>query len=288
MNNPRRTTKIEKDEKVSLHKTKEEDKMRMKISSVIITTLTLAFLACLIFSGFSGLQAQDVDKNKILREQFRIRKQLHPTTQSRIAQAVQEFEQNILAEGEEANPVFVASRAARNQFREVSPLQTEVLGFYVLCQATSSLEEDISLITAEIEKMNRVKDELNRLINDMDTQIKEKTESGAQETSRAAEEKETPVLREQEALETAPHYKTEYPKSPELIYSKELESMSIAELNNDLYYVKTALNSVHKTSEKAVEALRKEMDRRTRFLSELLVQSEDISRVEDDEIKIIR
>ena len=288
MNNPSWTTKNKKDEKVSLQKTKEEDKMRMKISSFIITILILAFLACLFSSSFSRIQAQEIDKTKILKEQFRIRKQLHPTTQSKIDQAVQEYEENILAEGEDANPVFVASRAARNQFREVSPIQTEVLGFYVLCQATSNLEEDINLIAAEIEKMNRLKEELNRLINEMDTQIKEKTESGAQETNRAAEEKEIPVLREQEALEAAPHYKTEYPKSPELIYSKELESMSIAALNNDLYYVKTALNSVHKTSEKAVEALRKEMDRRTRFLSELLVQCEDISRVEDDEIKSIR
>lgn len=262
--------------------------MRMKISSAIMIILTLAFLAFLIYSGFSGLQAQDTDRSKILKEQFRIRKQLHPTTQSRIAQAVQDFEDNILAEGEEANPVFVVSRAARNQFREVSPVQTEVLSFYVLCQATSDLEEDINLIAAEIEKMNRIKDELNELISEIDKQINEKTESGEQETSTEAEEKETPVLKEQEAKEVAPHYKTEYPKSPELIYSKELASMSIAALNNDLYYVKTALNSIHQISKTAVEALRKEMDRRTRFLDELLVQSENISRVEDAEIKSIR
>jgi hypothetical protein len=262
--------------------------MRIKTTPVILTILTLAFLVCPVSSGFSGIQAQDIDKNKILKEQFRIRKQLHPSTQSKIAQAVQEFEDNILAEGEEANPVFVASRAARNQFREVSPIQTEVLGFYVLCLATSNLEEDIRLIAAEIEKMNRVKEELNSLIYEMNKQIKEKTERGEQETSKEAEEKETPVLKEQEAMEVAPHYKIEYPKSPEFIYSKELAEMSIAGLNNDLYYVKTALNSVHKISETAVEALRKEMDRRTRFLDELLVQSEDISRIEDAEIKSIR
>jgi len=262
--------------------------MRAKTIPAISRILTPVFLVCLVSSGFSGKQAQDIGKNKILKEQFRIRKQLHPSTQSKIAQAVQEFENNILAEGEEANSIFVASRAARNQFREVSPLQTEALGFYVLCQATSDLEEDIRLIAAEIEKMNRAKEELNRLINEMDNQIKEKTERGKQETSTEAEEKETPVLKEHEAMEVAPHYKTEYPKSPEFIYSKELASMSIAELNNDLYYVKTALNSVHKISETAVEALRKEMDRRTRFLDELLVQSEDISRIEDAEIKIIR
>lgn len=262
--------------------------MRAKTIPVISRILIIHFLICLVSSGFSGTQAQDTDKSKILKEQFRIRKQLHPTTQSRIAQAVQEFEENITAEGEEANPVFVASRAARNQFREVSPIQTEVIGFYVLCQATSSLEEDINLIASEIEKMNRVKEELNELISEIDKQIQEKTESGAQETSTEAEEKETPVLKEQETMEVAPHYKTEYPKSPELIYSKELASMSIAALNNDLYYIKTALNSVHKTSETAVESLRKEMDRRTRFLSELLVLSENISRIEDDEIKSIR
>ena len=262
--------------------------MRAKAFPVISRILIPFFLVCLASSGFSGEQAQGMDKNKILKEQFRIRKQLHPTTQSKIAQAVQEFKENILAEGEEANPVFVASRAARNQFREVSPIQTDVLGFYVLCQATSSLEEDINLIGSEIEKMNRVKEELNELISEMDKQIKEKTESGAQETGTEAEEKETPVLKEQEAMEVAPHYKTEYPKSPELIYSKELASMSIAALNNDLYYIKTALNSVHKISETAVEALRKEMDRRTRFLDELIVQSEDISRVKDAEIKSIR
>ena len=262
--------------------------MRTKTTPVILTILTLVFPVFLVSSGFSGKQAQDIDKNKILKEQFRIRKQLHPSTQSKIAQAVQEFEDNILAEGEEANPVFVASRAAWNQFREVSHLQTEVLGFYVLCQASLKLEEDIRLIAAEIEKMNRVKEELNRLISEMDNQIKKKTESGEQETSKEAEEKETPVLKEHEAMEVAPHYKMEYPKSPEFIYSKELASMSIAELKNDLYYVKTALNSVHKISETAVEALRKEMDRRTRFLDKLLIQSEDISRIEDAEIKSIR
>jgi len=262
--------------------------MRAIANPVISRVLIPVFLVCLVASDFSGKQSQDTDKSKILKEQFRIRKLIHPSTQSKIAQAVQEFEDNILAEVAEANPVFVASRAARNQFREVSPLQTEVLGFYVLCQATSDLEEDIRLIAAEIEKMNRAKEELNRLISEIDNQIKEKTESGEQETITGAEEKETPVLKEQEAMEVAPHYKTEYPKSPEFIYAKELASMSIAALKNDLFYIKTGLNSVHKISETAVEALRKEMDRRTRFLDELIVQSEDISRVEDAEIKTIR
>ncbi|UCE22468.1 MAG: hypothetical protein JSV46_09735, partial [Candidatus Aminicenantes bacterium] len=244
---------------------------------------------CIILTGFPGEQAQTIDKNKILTEQYRIKKQLHPSTQPKILQAVQSFKENYLSLGEESNPTFIASQVARDHFRTVSTDQRNLLGFYVFCLATADLEADIGLITVEIEKMNRAKEELNKLITSMQEQIEKKTEEEAQESiEEQAEEEETPVLKEYESLETAPHFKAEYPKSPEIIFSKSPQEMSLSKLNNDLYYVKTALNSVHQVSKTAVDALRKEMERRDNFLLELFYKSEEISNIDDSEIKSIR
>lgn len=252
-------------------------------SWIFLSVLTLSLLA----AGSSGGQSQNIDRNQVLKEQYRIKKQLHPSLQSKISQAVESFKENFLTSGEESQPVFVASQVVRDQFRTVSPTQARLLGFYVLCQATSALEEDIRLITAEIEKMNRAKEQLDVLIASIEEQIEKKTEEGAQESVEEREE-ETAVVKEYETLETAPHFKAEYPKSPEIIYSKELEKMSLSELNNDMYYIKTALNSVHSTSKIAVEALRKEMDLRDRFLLELYFQCEEIINIDDADIKSIR
>ncbi len=258
---------------------------RTLISRVIFPIL----ISCILTMGFPAQQAQTIDKNKILNEQYRIKKQLHPSTQPKITQAVQSFKENYSSLGKESNPVFIASQVARDQFRTVSPSQESLISFYVLCLATTDLEEDIGLMTAEIEKMNRAKEELNRLITSMEEQIEEKTEEETQESEEEqAEEEETSVLKEYESLETAPHFKAEFPKSPEITYSKEPETMSLSQLNNDLYYVKTALNSVHAVSKTAMEALRKEMERRDNFLLELFYQSELISNIEDSEIKSIR
>lgn len=260
-------------------------KIKNKASSswIFLSVLTLSLLA----AGSSGGQSQNIDRNQVLKEQYRIKKQLHPSLQSKISQAVESFKENFLTSGEESQPVFVASQVVRDQFRTVSPTQARLLGFYVLCQATSALEEDIRLITAEIEKMNRAKEQLDVLIASIEEQIEKKTEEGAQESVEEREE-ETAVVKEYETLETAPHFKAEYPKSPEIIYSKELEKMSLSELNNDMYYIKTALNSVHSTSKIAVEALRKEMDLRDRFLLELYFQCEEIINIDDADIKSIR
>ncbi|MGD8535331.1 MAG: hypothetical protein PVF66_05715 [Candidatus Aminicenantes bacterium] len=263
--------------------------MKVSSHSSICRLIFLVLMSCFLTTGFTGEQAQTIDKKKIQNEQYRIKKQLHPSTQPKIAQAVQSFKENYLSLGEESNPTFIASQVARDQFRAVSPFQKDLLGFYVLCLATTDLEGDIGLITAEIEKMNRAKEELNRIITSMEEQIEEKTKEETQESEEEqAEEEETPVLKEYESLETAPHFKAEYPKSPEIIFSKELEKMSLPQLNNDLYYIKTALNSVHEVSKTAVEALRKEMERRDNFLLELFYLSELISNIEDSEIKSIR
>ncbi len=249
------------------------------------------FLSVFIFSflamGLSRVRSQTIDKNQILQEQYRIKKQLHPSMHSKISKAVESFPENFLTDREESQPVFVASQIARYQFRTVSPVQVRLLGFYILCQATANLEEDIRLITVEIEKMNKAKEELNLLIASMEEQIEKKTEEGAQE-SEVEREEETSVLKEYDTLETAPHFKAEYPKSPEIIYSKELETLSLSQLNNDMYYIKTALNSVHSTSKTAVEALEKEMELRDRFLLELYILSEGIKNIDDEEIKSIR
>lgn len=263
----------------------------MKFKTLAYTSRVIIYISifCFLTAGFQGEQAQTLDKSKILNEQYRIRKYLHPSTQSKIDQAVQEFKENFLAAGEESNPVFVGSQVARNQFRTVSPFQTDLLGFYILCQVTADLEKDIGLITAEINKMNMAKEELNRLITRIEEQIEEKTKNAALESEEdRAQAKETPVLKEHESMEVAPNFKAEYPKSPEIIYSKEPESMSLSELNNDLYYIKTALNSVHSVSKTAVNVLRKEMDRYNIFLEELYYQSEKISNIKDDQIKTIR
>lgn len=265
-----------------------KEKMRFKARASISRFIFPVFIACIITMGFPREQAQTIDKNKILTEQYRIKKQLHPSTQPKILQAVQSFKENYLSLGEESNPIFIASQVARDHFRTVSTDQRNLLGFYVFCLATADLERDIGLITVEIEKMNRVKEELNILITSMQEQIEEKTEEETQESVEEQAEEETPVLKEYESLETAPHFKAEYPKSPEIIFSKSLQEMSLSELNNDLYYVKIALNSVHEVSKTAVEALRKEMERRENFLLELFYKSEEISNIDDSEIKSIR
>ncbi len=154
------------------------------------------FLSVFIFSflamGLSRVRSQTIDKNQILQEQYRIKKQLHPSMHSKISQAVESFPENFLTDREESQPVFVASQIARYQFRTVSPVQVRILGFYILCQATANLEEDIRLITVEIEKMNKAKEELNLLITSIEEQIEKKTEEGAQESEEEQEE-ETPL-----------------------------------------------------------------------------------------------
>lgn len=262
--------------------------MRMKTKLTKFRIFIPVFLFSLLAAGGSADPAQNIDKSKILKEQFRIKKQLYPSTQPKIDQAVQAFQENFIASGEESNPVFLASQVAQDQFRTVSASQLNLLGFYVLCLATANLEEDINLIMAEIEKMNQVKEELNKLIADIEEQVQEKTEEEAQETEEETEEKETPVLKEYETKEVAPHFKGEYLKSPEFIYNKNLKEMNLSELNLDLYYVKTALNSVHRISKSAIEAMKREMDRRNIFLQELYYRSEDVANIDDSEIKIIR
>ncbi len=263
--------------------------MRIRGCIFFFRVIFSILIFCLLTSGSPGKQAQATDKKKIQNEQYRIKKQLHSSTQPKITLAVQSFKENYLSSGEEGNPIFIASQVAWDQFRAVSPSQQNLIGFYVLCLATTDLEEDIGLITTEIEKMNRAKEELNRLITSMEELIEEKTKEETQESEEElADEEETPVLKEYESLETAPHFKAEYPKSPEIIFSKELEQMSLSQLNNDLYYVKTALNSVHEVSKTAMEALRKEMERRDNFLLELFYKSEEISNIDDSEIMSIR
>jgi hypothetical protein len=253
-----------------------KEKMKIKTHTFISRIIFPVFVFCILAAGFTWEQAQTLDKSNILNEQYRIRKYLHP-------------KESFLAAGEESNPVFVGSQVARNQFRTVSPFQIDLLGFYILCQVTADLERDIGLITTEIDKMNLVKEELNRLITSMEEQIEEKTKDAVQESEEEqAQDKETPVLKEHESMEVAPHFKAEYPKSPEIIFSKEPEKMSLSELNNGLYYVKTALNSVHSISETAVKVLRKEMDRRNIFIEELYFQSDNIANITDAQIKNIR
>ena len=261
----------------------------MKIKNKICSSWIFlsVFIFILLAVGFSGVQSQTIDKSQILKEQYRIKKQLHASMHSKISQAVATFPENLLTAREESQPVFVAQQIARYEFRTVSQTQVRLLGFYILCQATANLEEDIRLITVEIEKMNKAKEELNLLIASIEEQIEKKTEEGEQESEEEQEE-ETAVLNEYEALETAPHFNAEYPKSPEIIYSKELETLRLSQLNNDLYYIKTALNSIHSTSKTAIEALRKETDLLDKFILELYIQSEDISNIDDEEIKGIR
>ncbi len=263
--------------------------MRVRSHTSISRVILPVLIFCILTTGFPGEQTETIDKSKILSEQYRIKKQLHTSTQPKITLAVQSFIENHLSLGEESNPTFIASQVARDQFRAVSPSQNNLISFYVLCLATTNLEGDIGLITAEIEKMNSIKEELNRLITSIEERIEEKTKDADQESEEEqAEEEETPVLKEYESLETAPYFKAEYPKSPEIIFSKSLQEMSLSELNNDLYYIKTALNSVHAVSKKGMEALRKEMARRDNFLLELFYQSEVISTLDDSEISSIR
>ena len=156
--------------------------MRARGHTLISRIIFPVLIFCVLTTGFPREQAQSIDKAKILKEQYRIKKQLHPTTQPKFNQAVQSFKENYLSLGEESNPIFIASQVARKHFRTVSPSQIDIIGFYVFCLAIADLEDDIGLISTEIEKMKRAKEELNSLITTMGELIEEKTKDAVQES----------------------------------------------------------------------------------------------------------
>ena len=130
------------------------------------------------------------------------------------------------------------------------------------------------------------------MIEDFNGWIEEKMKSSTRSTeiaSTQAPEKELPpVLKEYESMAVTPNFKVEYPRSPEITYSKNPEEMSLSELDTDLNRIKTALNSFHRISETASLVLQKEMDRRSEFLQTLSDLIRTISDIKDDLIKNIK
>ena len=106
--------------------------MRIKTHTSISRVILSVFIFCILTAGFPGEQAQTTEKLKILNQQYRIKKQLHPTTEPKITQAVQSFKENFLSSGEESNSIFTAKQVARDQFRTSSASQINLLGFYIL------------------------------------------------------------------------------------------------------------------------------------------------------------
>lgn len=233
--------------------------------------------------------AQEVDKKDILKQQYRIGKNLLPATKTKAIDSVKAFENQISsAEGNIFIPQMV-TEIIQSQFENISPPEVDILSFHVLCQATIDLEDDIRLITTEIEAMNLTKQKLNELIYNFNEWIEEKTKTSSQSTEResteASEEELPPVLKEHESMEKTPNFNAEYPRSPEIIYSRNPEEMILSELETELNRIKTALNSVHRTSETGVLALQKQLDQRSKFLQTL---SDMVRRVLDIREDLIR
>lgn len=266
--------------------------MNTKIQTIISGWIIPFFAVSLIAMVMSVNSAQEVDKKEILKQQYRIRKNLNPATKTKAMLAVKTFENQISSAEEGVFLSYIASEVIQGQFENISPPEVDILTFHILCEATNDIEDDIRFITAEIETMNRAKQKLNELIEDFSGWIEEKIKSSTQSTEIAStqvpEKELPPVLKEYESMAVTPNFKVEYPRSPEITYSKNPEEMSLSELNTDLNRIKTALNSFHRISETASLVLQKEMGRRSEFLQMLSDLIRSISDVKDDLIKNIK
>lgn len=266
--------------------------MKAKTPLTISGWLVPILIICLLAVTFFIYSAQEIDKKDILKQQYRIGKNLPPATKIKAMDAVKAFENQISsAEGNVFIPQMV-TEIIQNQFENIPPPEVDILSFHALCQATIDLEDDIRLITTEIEAMNLAKQKLNELIDSFNEWIEEKTKTSFQSTEResteVSEEELPPVLKEHESMKKTPNFNTEYPRSPEIIYSRDPEEMSLPELETELNRIKTAINSFHRISETGVLVLQKQLDRRSEFLQTLSVMVRRVSDIREDLIRNIK
>ena len=266
--------------------------MKIKIKSNSWAAVILFFIVFLLGIVLQGIPIQDINKNEILKHQYRIKKLLHPVTKQKTEQAVQAFESQVASSEFDANYDQIASTIVNNQFENLSSFQTEILAFYIMCQSTTNAEDDIRLITAEIEAMNLAKERLAKLIEDVTKWIEDETKKSGEETeissSQAQELEQSPLLKKHEKLETTPHFKVEYPKMPEIAYPEDLEEMELSKLMIELDRLKIALNSLHEVSRAGTLALQKVTNLRSQFLQLLSFLSGRIANIRDTQIRNIR
>ena len=260
--------------------------MKAKTPLTISGWLVPILIICLLAVTFSIYSAQEVDKKDILG------KNLHPATKTKAMNAVKAFENQISSAEDNVFIPQMVTEIIQNQFENISPPEVDILSFHVLCQAAIDLEDDIRFITTEIEAMNLAKQKLNELIDSFNEWIEEKTKTSSQSTEResteVSEEELPPVLKEHESTEKTPNFNTEYPRSPEIIYSRDPEEMSLSELETELNRIKTALNSVHSISETGVLVLQKQLDQRSEFLQTLSDMGRRVSDIREDLIRNIK
>lgn len=266
--------------------------MKTKNKSTVSFGVIPIFMICLLVVVLSGYPIQDVNKKEILKHQYRIKKLLHHTTKQKTEEAIQTFENQVASSEEEIVYDQIASTIIDNQFENLSSSQREILVFYILCQATNNVEEDIRMITAEIEAMNQAKEKLGKFIEDVTKWIEEETKKSGQEseisTSQAQEKEQAPLLKKHEDLEATLHFKVKYPRMPEIAYPENLEEMSLPKLRIELDRLKIALNSLHEVSRTGIQAFQKATGLRSKFLQTLSYLSGRIADIEDSLIKNIR
>ncbi len=266
--------------------------MKERPKKLLSAGFTAIFLSLLIISGAAGGFAQELNKKEILEQQFRIRKQLHPSTGNKIEQSVKTFVSQL--PGAEMGIFYdrLTSMLIREQFPSLTVQEAKILEFFVICQAATNLEDDIRLIAREIEAMNRAKDKLEDLIKMTNRWIERETRKSFMESKTPPEElqkrEETPLLKKDEGSSITPHLKVEYPRMPEISYPENLEEMGLPELEVELYRLKVALNSLHELSRSGIQALNTVNDLWRELFQTLSAMSRTVAGVPDSLIRDIR
>lgn len=258
----------------------------------VIRGTILTFFVVLLAASIPLNFAQERITKDIFEQQYRIRKQLHPSTREKIEQAAQIFlSQTVSAEMD----IFydqIADNVIEGQFENLSGEEEEILSFYIICQATSKVEEDMGLMTHEIEAMNQAKEKLGNLIEEAQRWIEKESQEPIHKSEKTSaelqEHEQTPLLKIEENLAVTPNTKMEYPRMPEISYPENLAEMSLPELEVELYRLKVALNSLHGISKTGIEALNKVQERRLKFLQSLASLSRTVAIIPDSVIKDIK
>jgi len=260
--------------------------LKVTLGSILI--LLVGLLAVSIPLNF----AQERITKEIFEQQYRIRKQLHPSTQEKIEQAAQIFLNQAVSAEMDIFYDQIAANVIEGQFETLSGEAEEILSFYIICQATSKVEEDMRLMTHEIEAMNQAKEKLGNLIDEAQRWIEKESQEPIHKSEKTSaelqEHEQTPLLKIEENLAVTPNTKMEYPRMPEISYPENLVEMSLPELEVELYRLKVALNSLHDISKTGIEALNEVREQRLKFLQSLTSLSRTVANIPDSVIKDIK
>ena len=266
--------------------------MKARSNTEVIQRSILIFLVGLLALTIPLNFAQERIAKDILEQQYRIRKQLNPSARYKIDQATQVFLDQAASAEMDIFYEQIAADVIEGQFENLSGQAEEILSFYIICQATSKVEEDMRLITHEIESMNQAKEKLDNLVDETQRWIEEESQKPVHEsdktTAELQEHEQTPILKMEEDLAVTPNYKMEYPKMPEISYPGNLAEMSLSELEVELYRLKVALNSLHEISKTGIDALSEVQKRRLKFLQSLTFLARTIAIIPDSVIKDIK